>query len=237
MKEDWPLDTYIFRCYGRWELIMSFWNVFSLPKAQEREIWANFGLLLINYTSMGIKESSKPNVRFPPSSSVSGQVQSLVPTSVWVPSAHGPVTRAWGWWPQRHRKSWLIQVDSPNATVYEGHFLHLGKCLWNVAGWTRGVLRGQWLMEASEVRQVVSARHLAPGSASPERLTCLLVGTAWWELSAALGRLLAIFGFAALPSEALLWLDDFRVKLLCFPEVAAWAFSSGSRELQGVLEE
>lgn len=66
---------------------------------------------------------------------------------------------------------------------------------------------------------------------------CLLVGTAWWELSAALGRLLTIFGFAALPSEALLWLDDFRVKLLCFPEVAAWAFSSGSRELQGVLEE
>lgn len=217
---------------------MSFWNIFSLPKAQKREKFEQtFDLLLINYTSVGTEESSKPNVRFLLTSSVSGQVQRLVPMSVWVPSAHGPVTRAWGGWPQRHRKSWLVQADSANATVYEGHFLHLGKCLWSADGRTRGVLWGQWLMEAFEVRQVVSAWHLTLGSASPERLTCLLVGTAWWELSAALGRLLAILGFPALPSEGLLWLDDFRVKLLCFPEVAAWAFSSGSRELHGVLEE
>lgn len=66
---------------------------------------------------------------------------------------------------------------------------------------------------------------------------CLLGGMAWWELSTVLGWLLAILGFAALPSEGLLWLDDFLVKLLCFPEVAAWVFSSGSRLLQGVLEE
>lgn len=66
---------------------------------------------------------------------------------------------------------------------------------------------------------------------------CLLGGITWWELSMVLGWLLTILGFAALPSEGLLWLDGFLVKLLCFPEVAAWAFSSGSRELQGVLEE
>lgn len=66
---------------------------------------------------------------------------------------------------------------------------------------------------------------------------CLLAGMAWWEGSVVLGRLLTILGFAALPSEGLLWVEDFREKLLCFPEVAACAFSRGSRELQGVLEE
>lgn len=61
------------------------------------------------------------------------------------------------WWPQGHQKRWLTEGVTTNAKAYEGYFVPL----WNVDGWTSRQ------MEASEVRQVVSSWHLAPGAAGP----------------------------------------------------------------------
>lgn len=131
---------------------MSFWNVFSLLKAQEKKV--QFELTLASYRKTRHKwelKDHKKHARFLLTNGVSGQVLNLVPMSVWVPSTCGPVTRTWvalkAWEAPSHLRGLFADAVKCVKTTSSmgGSAYEMG------TGWDRGSSgRPDWQKEALE---------------------------------------------------------------------------------------